>query len=158
MWAKVLRRFGVWGLLLALASPVTSHAKSSAVRRIDRMWVVGAPVLDAQTPAGVFAWVEDGALQLAAWSAGSKHRTLRVRVQGTRALSLKKLGGFKVVSRISDSQVILQATAKAKPARGSIACKGDITLSDARRGGLPTNLYVGPLAKKAAKSVLIGRF
>ncbi|MCA9555992.1 MAG: hypothetical protein KC933_38560 [Myxococcales bacterium] len=145
---------GLAGAPAALGgSPVTEP-----VRRVDRMWVVGAPVLDEVT-IGLYAWVEDRALQLAAKPGKSGRGTFRIRVRSTADLDLSKAGGFRIVAKSADNNVVLEATTKEGPVRGAVSSKGDITLSDAEYGsGKPAPLYVGPLAHQAAASVVIGRF
>jgi len=122
------------------------------------MWVVGAPVLDDAAKKGVYVWVEDRALQLAAHPGKNKRGVFRVRVRGTRPLVLDGLGDFKVVGRRGDTDVVLQARARGVVARGKVSCAGDITVSDASSGSRGARLFVGPLAKRAAKGVVIGRF
>lgn len=159
------RRVGVGGvlalliaLLIALGPEVSrAEAPQAPVRRVDRMWAVGAPVLDASAKVGVYAWVEDKALQLAAHP-GDGRGVFRVRVRGTRPLELEGLGDFEVVGRRGDRDVVLQARTKGRTARGKVACNGDLTVTDATRGRRGARLFVGPLAKRAAKRLVIGRF
>jgi hypothetical protein len=147
-------------LLAALAGPAPGLAASPVeepVRRVDRMWVVGSPVLEEGQP-GLYAWIEDRALQLAAKPGRRGRGTYRIRIRATDELDLSQLGGFRIVARTADNGVVLEATARDGPVRGAVRSKGDITLSDPERGsGKPARLFVGPLAKVAAPAVVIGR-
>ena len=142
-------------------SPKASGRRADKrVSRIDRMWVVGAPVLDEKRSlAGLYAWVEDRALQFAARPRRNRREALRLRVRGTRPLNTSKLGDFRVISRESNSSVLIEARVKGPVARGKIRCAGDVTLTDASTSsGRRLPLFVGPLARIAASSVVIGRF
>ncbi len=151
-------RWGGMAVTLALLFATVAVAKAPPVRKMDRMWAVGAPVLEEGADRGVYVWVEDGALQLAAWP-GTKNKksTFRLRIEGTRALSLSGLGDFKVVSKLPNG-VIVEVTRRSRMARGKVVCKGDLTISEVTRGARRETLFVGPLAKRAAKLVTIGRF
>jgi hypothetical protein len=156
--ARIGPRLAALAAAAVLLFVSVAFAKGPSVRKMDRMWAVGAPVLEASAMRGVYAWVEDGALQLAAWP-GTKNKksTFRLRIEGTRALSLSGLGDFKVVSKLPTG-VILQVTRRTRMARGKIGCKGDLTISEVTRGARRESLFVGPLSKRGAKSVTIGRF
>lgn len=158
MWVGCLRVVGLVALGLAVLGAGVAQADDEPLRRVDRMWLVGAPVLEADPARGLYVWIEDGAVQLAAWPKNSKQRTFRVRAQCTRAMTLTGLGDFKVVSKSSDSNVLLQVSVRAVPARGNFSCDGDVTISDATRGARASKVFVGPAAKKASNSVVIGRF
>ena len=145
-------------VLLAASSAHAVERSTEPVRRIDRMWAVGSPVLE-EGKAGVYAWVEDRAVQLAARAGRSGRGVYRVRVRATEDLDLSQLSGFRVVAKAAENNVLLEATVKGAPARGAVRSKGDITLSDAERSpGKPARVFVGPLARPAASTVVIGRF
>lgn len=149
-----------WGFVAAVlvAGVSTAVAADRPVRRMDRMWAVGAPVIDDRAQAGVYVWLEERALQLAAFPGLGGRGVFRVRVTGTRPLVLDGLGDFKVVGRRGDRDVVLQARTKGRAARGKVSCDGDVSFTDVTRGRNSTSLWVGPLAKRGAKRVVIGRF
>lgn len=140
-------------LLVALffISPAAwAKGKEAPVRRLDRTKVVGAPVLDEKAKPGVYVWVEDGWFQVAAVpKKGARKTRVKVRVDATSKIA-KVRGDFSV--RRARSGLLMTAAVGSVPVKGRFETSGDVTISADER------IFVGPLAKRAAKSVTIGRY
>lgn len=139
-------------LLALLLAPVAARAKTkeAPVRRLDRTKVVGAPVLDEKARPGVYLWVEDGWFQVAAVAKkGRRKARVKVRVDATKKIR-KVRGDFSV--RRARSGLVLTAAVGSVPVKGKFKTGGNVTIS------ADEAIFVGPLARRAARSVTIGRY
>lgn len=161
------------GLVLAFtalpAAPAVGAdpaAPERPLERIDRMRVVGRPVLDQTSKQGLYIWLEDGSFHVAAVTnlpIGTKKkltRTFTVTLSSTGPIeaSARSLGGLTRVGG-DDSTLVLRAVVGPEPELGSFRTTGDVTVfgaAIAQEREAP--LFVGPLARPAASGVRIGRF
>lgn len=169
MLRSVKRRSLTLVLALALVAPTAAFAtkpkKSKKVRpiaKIDRTRVVGAPVLTEESTPGIYVWLEDGELRFAAVPRPpDKKNRPRVDRYAVKVISTKpvkrKSGDFRVAGG-GAQKMRLEAVVKQQVARGAVKTKGDVKITDASRGGKRVPIFVGPLAKRAAPTVEIGRF
>lgn len=146
-------------LAVALLS-LGAKPERGRVRKIDRMWVVGRPALDG-APEGVYAWVADGRFRFAV-SAGpeaSRPRVYRFTVKGTSSLRLETGGDCKVAAKADGRRgLVLAARPGREAARCGVQGSVELTVSGALQGGRAIPVFVGPGARRAAKSVRIGRY
>jgi hypothetical protein len=157
----MLQVLALTGGLLALATAAPA-AEDEPVKKIDRAKVVGPPVLDGSGPAGFYIWLEDGWYQLAAVTNlpfGTKKRmtrTYHVAIASTKDLT-EKLGAFKKESG-AQREIKLTVVVGATVERARFKTDGDVTISAAADGNRALPIYVGPLSKRGAATVRIGRF
>lgn len=150
-------------LAVAASAGAEGDRARPPVRRIDRMRVVGTPVLDRSTSPGIYVWLEDGWFQLAAVTDlpfGTKKRrtrTYRVRISSTKPIQ-EKLGNFQRRGGKGDKELELEVVVGANPERAQVRTDGEITVSHAVVDGADLAVYVGPAAKPAAPEVRIGRY
>lgn len=141
---------------LALAAP-SAPEKAPAIDKIDRTRAVGAPVLDDDARPGLYVWVEDGAFQLAAVpprDGKSKRRrsaSFAAHFVSTERVTTKRADDFVVRGGGKSVQL---STRSSQITRGAFVTDGDVTITASK--GVP--LFVGPLAKRAARTLRIGRF
>jgi hypothetical protein len=159
-------RFG--GVLLPLLLELsfvglgTPAGADNRIHKIDRTKVVGPPVLDDTAAEGVYIWLEDGWFQLAAVTNlpfGTKKKrtkTYTLSVASTQPIQ-EKLGRFKKTGG-REKAISLRVVVGPRAERGMFKTEGDITVSVVEVAGRPAALYVGPLSKRAASTVKIGRF
>lgn len=137
-------------------------ADDEPLKKIDRARVVGPPVLDASAAAGIYVWLEEGWYQIAAVTNlpyGTQKRmtkTYKVAISSTKEIS-DKLGSFKK-ERGGQKDMKLSVTVGATAERAQFKTDGDITVSGALEGKRAIPIFVGPLSKRAAATVHIGRF
>lgn len=149
--------------VLLLLLPLSALAAEEPLKKIDRMKLVGPPVLDDTTAPGLYLWIEDGWFQLAAVTDlpfGTKKRRLKtyaITVSSTKPIT-EKLGGFKRAGG-SETGFTAHVAVGAHPERGRFKTEGEVVISNVEtEQGHSVPIFVGPLAKRAATSVRIGRF
>lgn len=169
------RRLTVLSLGLSFLFAVSARPGFSAdpgadepIKQIDRKKVVGPPVLDERASEGIYVWLEDGCFQLAAVTDlpfGSRKRrtkTFTIHVSSTMPITedagaFKKTGGK---TGAGGNTWIAEVVAGPEPERRQFKTEGEITIlevhAEGKKGPLP--IYVGPLAKRAAAGVKIGRY
>jgi hypothetical protein len=132
--------------LLLLAAP---QPKEPPLKKVDRTKAVGAPVLDEKAPEGIHVWLEDGWFHVAAVSRAKRKRTMTVSVRSSKKID-KTEGDFS--ARAQSRGVNFSASVGEVPVKSRFKTEGEITVS--------TNhpLFVGPLSKRAASSLSIGRY
>lgn len=132
--------------------------KPRPVQRLDRTRAVGAPVLDEKAKPGIYVWLEDGAFRVAAVPFEKKRRdNYVVKLRGSKKLKVVPRGDF--AARGGGKSVTLRVRAKEEVAKSAVETEGDLEIYGARSGsGKRLAIFVGPLAKRAASSVRIGRF
>lgn len=143
---------GVWLLFAAAAL-----GAAPPVGRIDRMWVIGEPALDGEPKPGVYAWIDRG--QVAFAVAPRRDGRLRVFQWTVQAADVELVpeGDCKVGAR-SARALVLVARPVRSVARCRVEAKGEVTLRRFRVGRRAAPAFVGPLARRAARVVRIGRY
>lgn len=145
---------------LGVAEAKKAPKKERPIERLDRTRAVGAPVLDDETKAGIYVWLEDGEYRIAAVPHDKKrpkNETIVVKLASTKDVTTKDLGDFTKVG--AGRAFSLKVRVKQEVARGALVTEGDLTVSGAKLGnGKALPIFVGPLAKRAASTVIIGRF
>jgi hypothetical protein len=147
--------------LIAVYSAGLARA-DEPLKKIDRAKVVGPPVLDASAEAGVYVWLEEGWYQIAAVTNlpfGTQKRmtkTYKVAISSTKEIT-DKLGSFKK-ERGGSKDMKLSVTVGATAERAQFKTEGDVTVSGAVEGKHTIPIFVGPLSKRGAAAVRIGRF
>ncbi len=153
------------GILASAGLSGPAHAKKAPkkarpIERLDRTRAVGAPVLDDAAKAGVYVWIEDGEYRFAAVPHDKKrprNETYVVKVSASKDVKTKALGDFAKAG--AGRSFALRARVKNEVARGAIETDGNVTVSGAHvASGKRLPIFVGPLAKRAAATVTIGRF
>ncbi|MEO1230720.1 MAG: hypothetical protein AAFZ18_17625 [Myxococcota bacterium] len=130
------------------------------VRKVDRMWVVGRPALDA-APEGIYAWVADGHVRFAvsAGPEGSASKVYRFTVRAKESLRLEAGGECKVAARAEGRRgLVLAARPGSALARCGLRTKEEVTISKARERDRVIPIFVGPRARRAAAAVRIGAY
>lgn len=164
-----MRRF--W-LSLAMSMSLAASAFAAdepPIKRQDVMRIVGRPVLDAETtPEGVFAYLHQGKLHLAAVArredlARGKKSVYQLRVSLDKAPSAVELGGFSRQKQKGAKETWLLTVHVGKRAQKmSFKVDGEVILSEARVGtggrSAPAPLLLGPLGRRAAGTVSLGRY
>ena len=151
-------------LFTGLISAVAHAADADEpIKKIDRMRIVGDPVLDQTTAEGLHVWLQDGWYHIAAVTElpfGTKKKiskTFTVRIASSEPITTD-LGAFKKV-RGGDQQVELRVTVGPRPEQTRFKTDGEVTISgavDARGKAVP--IMIGPAARRAASSVRIGKY
>ena len=136
---------------LVAASP------TAPIRKVDRMRVVGGPVLDAETRPGVYVWVEDGFFRVAVVGRRERRSTLRVRLETTAAFGAADLGDFRATT-VGARRIVLEARVQRVPAQARFKTDGELVVSEARINRRTAPIFVGPLSARAAARVRIGRY
>lgn len=151
-------------LALSLWPLFARGAEPAPLKKVDRMRVVGPPVLDATAAEGVYFWLEDGWYYLGATTTlpfGVKkapHKTMRVHLAFAEDVTAEELGPFKKDDG-GERFLELEVVVGAHPERGRFKTEGTVTIQEAKlEGGGAVPIFVGPLAKRAAAGVRIGRF
>ncbi|MBX2813672.1 MAG: hypothetical protein KTR25_17780 [Myxococcales bacterium] len=140
--------------LLGAAKPRTDRP----LRRIDRMWLAGAPALDSGPKAGIYVWLEKKSFHFGVAPNPKKpKRVYQWTVSSSEMVRLVPGGDCKVAAR-SARGLVLAAMPAAGIAQCVVKTKGEIKISRAKAGARITNVYVGPSAMQAAASVRIGRY
>lgn len=141
-------------LLLAalfLLAPGAPAKRSKPLQQLDRTKAVGAPVLDEKTKEGVYVWLEDGWFNVAAVARSKKRKKqMSVSVRSTKKIA-KTEGDFGARAQ-SNTTLSLSARVGEVPVKGRFKTEGDVTVSSSHA------LFVGPLSKRAAATVSIGRY
>jgi hypothetical protein len=144
-------------------SRATYAADDEPIKKIDRMRIVGDPVLDQTAAEGLHVWLQDGWYHIAAVTElpfGTKKKvakTFSVRIASSEPITTD-LGAFKKV-RGGDQQVELKVTVGPRPEQTRFKTDGEVTISgavDARGKAVP--IMVGPAARRAASTVRIGKY
>lgn len=148
-------------VLLVLLPTIGADAKTKSkkpLERIDRMWVVGAPALDGKPAPGVYVWVEDGRFRFAVPPGrSSKPRFYQWTLRSTQSLKLAPGGECKVGAR-SARGLVLAAGSTSAVVECAVETAGDLSISRVKVGKKAASLYVGPLARRAASTLEIGRY
>jgi hypothetical protein len=135
-------------VLLVLAPQAPS--KEAPVRKLDRTKAVGAPVLDEKAAEGIYVWLEDGWFNVAAVAHPKKRKKqMSVTVRASKSID-KAEGDF--ARRAQGGGIAFRAPVGALPVKGRFKTDGEITVSTAHA------LFVGPLSRKAASPLSIGRY
>jgi hypothetical protein len=156
-----MRLFRAILLLTACALPVLASAEEK-LGKIDRMRIVGTPVLD-QAPRGLHVWLEDGWYRIAAVSAlpvgGTKklRRDFAVTVHSTKSIDKVELHTWKKSSG-GGEHLVMRVETGPDPEIMRFKTEGDITIRDATVEGEPAQIYLGPTSKLAASVVRVGRY
>jgi hypothetical protein len=133
--------------LLTLAAPQKSEPP---LKRVDRTKAVGAPVLDEKTKEGVYVWLEDGWFNVAVVAHPKKgKRSMTVTVRSTKKIQNTE-GDFR--ADVRSNGVTFRAAVGQLPVKGRFKTEGEITVSASHA------LFVGPLSKRAASTMTIGRY
>lgn len=142
-----------WPFLLGAKPP-----EDGPVSRVDRMWAVGEPALDAEPKPGIYAWISNGKLAFAVAPVGDgRRRVYQWTVRSTQPLTLADSGDCKVAAK-NELGLVLAARPARVVARCAVATEGEVTLSRFRVGRRAADAFVGPLAVPAARQVRIGRY
>ena len=134
--------------LLLLAAP-TKEPKDAPLKKVDRTMAVGAPVLDEKTQEGIYVWLEDGWFNVAAVSRARSKRSMSVAFRATKKIE-KTEGDF--TKRDQSGGINLSASVGEVAVKGRFKTEGEVTVKTTHP------LYIGPLSKKAASTVSIGRY
>lgn len=156
--------FAFLAVVTAGAASLPAEGRAAPpLRVVDRMKVVGAPVLDETTAEGVYVWIEDGTVRVAAVPKAAsgaqkpRRRTFAVRVESNQTITAVSGGDFEIRGAGSGS-VNLAAKLTSAPAQVTLRTQGEVVVAAASADGKGVPIFVGPLASRAVPGVRIGRF
>lgn len=144
-------------------------ADEGPVRKIDVMRIVGRPVLDAESaPEGLYLYLHQGKLHLAAVArkedlSRGKKSTYQLRLNMDKAPASVQLGAYqRQKQKGSKESWLLTVHVGKRPQTMSFAFDGEVEVSDARVGTggrtAAAPILLGPLGRRAASSVSLGRY
>lgn len=153
----------LWAILaVALAFGAGFARGEDKLSKIDRSRVIGTPVLES-APRGIHVWLEDGWYRVAAVSAlpvGSQkkmRRSFGVTVRSTKVIKAIELDEWKR-SGGTEQILVLRVSAGPEPEIMRFKTDGDLMISAATMEEAGVAIFLGPLSKRAASTVTVGRY
>lgn len=150
---------GMRRALVALFAGLLLGAGSKRpIQKIDRMWLVGHPALDLESPEGIYAYVYDGKIAFDIVPKGDgRVRIYQWTLRADAPLDLAEGGDCKLAVKKRTALVLVARPVEAI-ARCAVLTEGELTVEKAKVGRRRAAVYLGPLARRAAARVRIGRY